>query len=68
MLAMPASTLRAWHHRYRLPLTGPQTGTHRRYTRADIDALLRMKHLVERGHSTESAARLAFRPPATPSA
>jgi DNA-binding transcriptional MerR regulator len=62
MLAMPASTLRAWHHRYRLPLTGPQTGAHRRYTRADIDALLRMKHLVERGHSTESAARLAFHP------
>lgn len=62
MLAMPASTLRAWHRRYHLPLTGPQTGAHRRYTRADIDALLRMKHLIERGHSTESAAQLAFHP------
>jgi DNA-binding transcriptional MerR regulator len=62
MLAMPASTLRAWHHRYRLPLTGPQTGAHRRYTRADIDALLRMKQLIERGQSTESAAHLAFHP------
>jgi DNA-binding transcriptional MerR regulator len=62
MLGLPASTLRGWHRRYRLPLSRPQAGTHRRYTRSDIDALLRMKHLIDRGLSTESAARQAFHP------
>ncbi|MEU4248915.1 MerR family transcriptional regulator [Amycolatopsis sp. NPDC026612] len=62
MLDLPASTLRAWHRRYDLPLSTPQTSSHRRYGRADIDALLRMKHLIEQGLSTETAAARAFRP------
>jgi DNA-binding transcriptional MerR regulator len=62
MLGLPASTLRAWHRRYDLPLSAPQTGSHRRYGRADIDALLRMRHLIEQGLSTDAAAARAFRP------
>ncbi|MEV7094883.1 MerR family transcriptional regulator [Amycolatopsis sp. NPDC051045] len=61
MLGLPASTLRAWHRRYDLPLSAPQPGSHRRYGRADIDALLRMRHLIEQGLSTEAAAARAFR-------
>ncbi|WP_329056102.1 MerR family transcriptional regulator [Amycolatopsis sp. NBC_01488] len=60
MLDLPPSTLRAWHRRYGLPLSAPQTGSHRRYGRADVDALLRMKHLIEQGLGTETAAARAF--------
>jgi hypothetical protein len=60
MLGVPPSTLRAWHRRYDLPLSAPQTGSHRRYGRADVDALLRMKHLIEQGLGTETAAARAF--------
>lgn len=60
MLGVPPSTLRAWHRRYGLPLSTPQTGSHRRYGRADVDALLRMKHLIEQGLGTETAAARAF--------
>ncbi|MGW4526871.1 MerR family transcriptional regulator [Amycolatopsis sp. NPDC004378] len=60
MLGLPPSTLRAWHRRYDLPLSAPQTGSHRRYSRADVDALLRMRHLIERGLGAESAAARAF--------
>ncbi|MFJ7216048.1 MerR family transcriptional regulator [Amycolatopsis sp. NPDC098790] len=61
MLGLPPSTLRAWHRRYDLRLTTPQTGSHRRYGRADVDALLRMKHLIDQGLGAESAAARAFR-------
>ncbi|MEU0796256.1 MerR family transcriptional regulator [Amycolatopsis sp. NPDC005961] len=60
MLDLPPSTLRAWHRRYGLTLSAPQTGTHRRYGRADVDALFRMKHLIEQGLGTETAAARAF--------
>lgn len=62
MLGLPPSTLRSWHRRYALPPGGPHAGRHRRYRRADIDALVRMKRLIDRGVSAESAARQAFRP------
>ncbi|MFT7874249.1 MULTISPECIES: MerR family transcriptional regulator, partial [Amycolatopsis] len=65
MLDLPASTLRAWHRRYDLPLSTPQTGSHRRYGQADVEALLRMKHLIEQGLSTDAAAARAFRASAT---
>ncbi|WP_103349628.1 MerR family transcriptional regulator [Amycolatopsis sp. CA-128772] len=60
MLGLPPSTLRAWHRRYHLPLSAPQTGSHRRYSSTDVAALTRMKYLIEQGFSTESAARRAF--------
>jgi hypothetical protein len=60
MVGLPASTLRAWHRRYELPLATPQTGSHRRYGQADVHALLRMKQLIELGLSTETAAARAF--------
>jgi DNA-binding transcriptional MerR regulator len=62
MLDLPPSTLRAWHRRYRLPLSTPQTGSHRRYGGADVHALLRMKHLIDQGFSTGTAATRAFHP------
>ncbi|MDQ7803065.1 MerR family transcriptional regulator [Amycolatopsis sp. A133] len=62
MLGLPASTLRAWHRRYDLPLSAPQTGSHRRYGRTDVDALLRMQHLIEQGLGPAAAAARAFRP------
>jgi hypothetical protein len=65
MLGLPASTLRAWHRRYDLPLSAPQTGSHRHYGRADIDALLRMKHLIGQGLGAETAAARAFAATAT---
>jgi hypothetical protein len=61
MLELPPSTLRAWHRRYDLPLSAPQAGSHRRYGQADVHALLRMKHLIEQGLGTETAAARAFR-------
>jgi len=60
MVGLPASTLRAWHRRYELPLATPQTGRHRRYGQADVHALLRMKELIGLGISTETAAARAF--------
>ncbi|WP_410606744.1 MerR family transcriptional regulator [Amycolatopsis sp. lyj-109] len=65
MLGLPPSTLRAWHRRYDLPLSAPQPGSHRRYGQADIEALLRMKHLIGQGLGAESAAAQAFHPNAT---
>ncbi|MEA5364161.1 MerR family transcriptional regulator [Amycolatopsis sp., V23-08] len=62
MLDLPPSTLRAWHRRYDLPLSAPQTGAHRRYGSADVRALVRMKHLIEQGFSAGSAASRAFDP------
>ncbi|WP_233223696.1 MerR family transcriptional regulator [Amycolatopsis sp. CA-128772] len=62
MLGLPASTLRAWHRRYGLPLSVPQPGRHRRYGPADVDALLRMKHLIEQGCSPATAAGRTFHP------
>ncbi|MGW5722002.1 MerR family transcriptional regulator [Amycolatopsis sp. NPDC003865] len=60
MLGLPPSTLRAWHRRYDLRLTTPQPGRHRRYGQSDVDALLRMKHLIDQGLGAESAAARAF--------
>ena len=62
MLGLPPSTLRAWHRRYDLPLSAPQTGSHRRYGRTDVHALIRMRQLIEQGLSTETAAARAFHP------
>ncbi|ONI89031.1 hypothetical protein ALI144C_05930 [Actinosynnema sp. ALI-1.44] len=62
MLDVPASTLRGWHRRYRIPIGDTPAGRHRRYTGADVTALLRMKHLIDQGVSAQSAAHAAFRP------
>lgn len=61
MLDLPASTLRGWHRRYQIPVGDTPSGRHRRYTAADIDALLRMKHLISQGMSINAAVLLAFR-------
>jgi MerR family transcriptional regulator, light-induced transcriptional regulator len=60
MLGLPASTLRSWHRRYNIPVGDTPSGRHRRYTTADINALLRMKHLISQGASAQSAAQATF--------
>ncbi|MCR3750295.1 MerR family transcriptional regulator [Lentzea californiensis] len=70
LLGLPASTLRGWHRRYRVPAghtaAGAGSGRHRRYTAGDIQALRRMKELIDHGMSAQSAAQQAFYPaPAT---
>ncbi|WHT22950.1 MerR family transcriptional regulator [Crossiella sp. CA-258035] len=60
MLDLPASTVRGWHRRYRIPAGLARPGRHRRYTTGDIDALRRMKQLIDRGMSARSAAHVAF--------
>jgi hypothetical protein len=66
VLGLPASTLRGWHRRYHVPAghTAADAGSrrHRRYTTGDIQALRRMKELIDDGMSAQSAARQAFRP------
>lgn len=64
MLAVPPSTLRAWHRRYDIPPTADGDGQHRRYSAAEVTALLRMKHLIADGVGARSAAELAFHPSA----
>lgn len=61
MLHIPPSTLRGWHGRYAIPVTGSHSGPHRRYNAADVAALSRMQRLIESGVSTSSAAALVFR-------
>lgn len=60
MLDLPASTLRGWHRRYHVPAGHGGSGRHRRYTTGDIQALRRMKELIDHGMSAQSASQLAF--------
>lgn len=60
LLGVPPSTLRSWHRRYPIPVTGGGEGRHRRYSAADIAALARMRQFVADGMSLASAVRAAF--------
>ncbi|MEA5361008.1 MerR family transcriptional regulator [Amycolatopsis sp., V23-08] len=64
-LGIAPSTLRSWHRRYDLPVTGAGSGPHRRYSGEDVAALSRMRRLVGDGMSVASAARLTFAVPAS---
>lgn len=62
MLEIPPSTLRSWHRRYDIPAGGDGRGQHRRYSEAEVTALVKMKQLIADGVGAQSAATLTFHP------
>ena len=60
LLGIPAVTLRTWEARYGLGPSGRTSGSHRRYTSADIKRLRRVQQLIARGVSAGDAARLSL--------
>ncbi|MBI5208907.1 MAG: MerR family transcriptional regulator [Elusimicrobia bacterium] len=54
---VPAHTLRYWESRLGVLRPGRRPGGHRRYTRADIELILRIKDLVGRQRLTLDGAR-----------
>ncbi|GAA4560075.1 MerR family transcriptional regulator [Pseudonocardia xishanensis] len=51
------TTLRMWQERYGLGASLRSGGGHRRYTAGDVDRVVAVKHLVDRGVPTAEAAR-----------
>ncbi|MGI8457508.1 MAG: MerR family transcriptional regulator [Propionibacteriaceae bacterium] len=58
LLNVPAPTIRSWERRYGVPLADRSIGGHRRYARAQLDELSRMRDLIARGRRTVEAAAL----------
>lgn len=58
MLDIPTSTLRAWEERYRLIRPLRSEGSHRLYSRAQVEKLRFIKAQVENGASAADAHRL----------
>ena len=58
LLSLPAPTIRSWERRYGVPLADRSRGGHRRYSRAQLDQLRRMRDLIARGRRTVDAAAL----------
>lgn len=58
MLDIPASTLRAWEERYSLVTPGRSEGSHRLYSRGQVEQLRYLKAQIEAGMSTADAHRL----------
>lgn len=61
-LGVAPATLRSWERRYGLGPSARTTGSHRRYTPADVAALVRMRRLTLEGVSPAEAARCALDP------
>ncbi|MDQ1739438.1 MAG: MerR family transcriptional regulator, light-induced transcriptional regulator [Pseudonocardiales bacterium] len=59
-LGVAPATVRSWERRYGLGPGGRSHGGHRRYTEADLNRLLRMQELVNRGQAPASAARVVL--------
>jgi DNA-binding transcriptional MerR regulator/methylmalonyl-CoA mutase cobalamin-binding subunit len=57
-LNVPSPTIRSWERRYGVPLVGRSSGGHRRYSRAQLDQLRRMRDLIARGQRAVDAAAL----------
>jgi MerR family transcriptional regulator, light-induced transcriptional regulator len=66
-LGVSASTLRSWERRYALAGPRRSTGSHRRYSAADLNQLAAMQQLIQRGVPTGQAAALTTDRPASPS-
>ncbi|HEY1920934.1 MAG TPA: MerR family transcriptional regulator [Streptosporangiaceae bacterium] len=66
-LGVSASTLRSWERRYALAGPRRSTGSHRRYSAADLDQLAAMQQLIQRGVPAGQAAALTTDRPASPS-
>jgi DNA-binding transcriptional MerR regulator len=58
MLEVPASTLRAWEERYSLVTPGRSDGSHRLYSRAQVEQLRFIKSRIDSGMSAADAHRL----------
>lgn len=58
MLDIPASTLRAWEERYSLVTPGRSEGSHRLYSRGQVEQLRYLKAQIAAGMSTADAHRL----------
>jgi hypothetical protein len=56
-LGVAPATVRSWERRYGLGPGGRSHGGHRRYTEADLNRLLLMQELVNRGQAPAAAAR-----------
>ena len=59
-LGVAPATVRSWERRYGLGPGGRSHGGHRRYTEADLNRLLQMQELVNRGQSPAAAARVVL--------
>ncbi|HEX8092885.1 MerR family transcriptional regulator, partial [Jatrophihabitans sp.] len=59
-LGVAPATVRSWERRYGLGPGGRSHGGHRRYTEADLDRLLLMQELVNRGQAPAAAARVVL--------
>lgn len=58
MLDIPASTLRAWEERYSLVTPTRSEGSHRLYSRSEVERLRYIKNQIESGISAADAHRL----------
>jgi DNA-binding transcriptional MerR regulator len=58
LLDVPPATLRAWEERYGVVVPGRSDGTHRLYTREQVDQLRYIKSQIEAGMSAADAHRL----------
>jgi MerR family transcriptional regulator, light-induced transcriptional regulator len=59
-LDIPIPTIRSWERRYGFPAPARTGGSHRRYTRAEVEQLRRLRDLIDRGYPAHNAAaRLA---------
>ncbi|WP_267901769.1 MerR family transcriptional regulator [Kribbella jiaozuonensis] len=59
LLGIPAVTLRSWERRYQVGPAQRSPGQHRRYTRADVERLQRMRNLIAAGTPAREAALLS---------
>ena len=58
LLNVPSPTIRSWERRYGVPMADRSSGGHRRYGRAQLDQLLRMRELISAGRRPLEAAEL----------
>lgn len=61
MTGVPRNTLLAWERRYGVPTPDRTDGGHRVYSQADVDLLLRLKGLLDKGHRVGEAVALLRR-------
>ncbi|MEV5967118.1 MerR family transcriptional regulator [Kribbella sp. NPDC051952] len=59
LLGIPAVTLRSWERRYDIGPSQRSPGQHRRYNRADVERLQRMRNLIAAGMPAREAAPLS---------
>jgi MerR family transcriptional regulator, light-induced transcriptional regulator len=58
LAAMPVATLRIWEQRYGLASSEPSPAKHRLYTAQDVQRVVLMRQLTQKGHAIGSLAHL----------